>query len=231
MEKTPITSWSLEDRPREKLLLKGKEALSDAELIAILIGSGNQTMSAVDLSKSILRTASDNLHELSRWDVPELMQFKGIGEAKAITIVAALEIGRRKLLSDPLQRRQLNSSNSIYQVMHPLIADLNHEEFWILLLNNNLRLMSKHRVSAGGVSATVVDARIILKKALMELATCIILVHNHPSGNLSPSRADLHLTQKLVAAAATMNMKIGDHVIISQRGYYSFADEGMLTPT
>lgn len=229
MEKSPITSWSLEDRPREKLLLKGKEALSDSELIAILIGSGNQTLSAVDLSKQILRTASDNLHELARWEVSELMQFKGIGEAKAISIVAALELGRRKLLADPVDRIQLRSSNDIYKVMSPLLADLTHEEFWILLLNNNLRLISKHRISSGGVSATTVDPRLILKKAIMQLASGIVLVHNHPSGNLQPSRADIGLTEKLAAAAKTMDMKINDHLIVSQRGYYSFCDEGMLS--
>lgn len=229
MEKSPITSWSLEDRPREKLLLKGKEALSDSELIAILIGSGNQTLSAVDLSKQILRTASDNLHELARWEVSELMQFKGIGEAKAISIVAALELGRRKLLTDPVDRIQLRSSNDIYKVMSPLLADLTHEEFWILLLNNNLRLISKHRISSGGVSATTVDPRLILKKAIMQLASGIVLVHNHPSGNLQPSRADIGLTEKLAAAAKTMDMKINDHLIVSQRGYYSFCDEGMLS--
>lgn len=229
MKKSPITSWSLEDRPREKLLLKGKEALSDSELIAILIGSGNQTLSAVDLSKQILRTASDNLHELARWEVSELMQFKGIGEAKAISIVAALELGRRKLLADPVDRIQLRSSNDIYKVMSPLLADLTHEEFWILLLNNNLRLISKHRISSGGVSATTVDPRLILKKAIMQLASGIVLVHNHPSGNLQPSRADIGLTEKLAAAAKTMDMKINDHLIVSQRGYYSFCDEGMLS--
>jgi len=223
-----IKSWSEEDRPREKLLLKGREALSDAELVAILIGSGNREKTAVELSRDILRAASDNLHELSRWDIADLMKYKGIGEAKAISIVAALELGRRKLLTEPVKRIQIKSSNEVYQMIYQLLADLNHEEFWVIYLNQNSRVISKKRISSGGVSATVVDKRIILKSAVNQLATSIILVHNHPSGNLKPSRADISITEQIKNASALFDINLFDHLIISQRGYYSFNDEGIL---
>jgi len=227
-DKVTIKDWSAADRPREKLLLKGSQALSDAELIAILIGSGNRELSAVELSRKILRAASENLHQLARWDIADLMQYKGIGEAKAISIVAALELGRRKALTDPVSQKQLISSQQTYQTLHPLIADLNHEEFWVLYLNQNNRLLSKVRISSGGVSATVVDVRMILKKAINQLASVIILAHNHPSGNLKPSKPDIAITEKVKNAAQLFDITLADHLIISQRGYYSFADEGML---
>jgi len=227
-KRIPITSWSEADRPREKLLLKGRVALSDAELLAILIGSGNAEMSAVDLSKHILRSASDNLHELSRWEVEDLMQFKGIGEAKAITIIASLELGRRKLLSDPVNKKQVRSSIDIYNEMHPILADLNHEEFWIITLNNSLRILSKIKISQGGINKTVADSRIIMKKAINQLASGIILIHNHPSGNLKPSQADIALTNKLKEASKFFDIKLNDHLIVTQDSYYSFADEGLL---
>jgi len=223
-----IKSWSEEDRPREKLLLKGREALSDSELIAILIGSGSREKSAVELSREILHDASDNLHKMARWDISDFMKYKGIGEAKAISIVAALELGRRKTISEPLKQKQINSSYEAYKVMAPQLSDLNHEEFWILLLNSNNRIMTRERISSGGVSATVVDPRIILKKAINVFASSILLFHNHPSGNLKPSRADISLTNKLKAACKHLDMKLHDHIIIAQEGYYSFQDEDML---
>jgi len=226
--KVSIKDWSQEDRPREKLLLKGSQALSDAELIAILIGSGNREQSAVELSRVILRAASDNLHQLSRWDISDLMKYKGIGEAKAISIVAALELGRRKAIMDPLSQRKIDTSNLAYDAISPLIADLNHEEFWVMYLNRNNRLLSKIKISSGGVSATVVDVKIILKKAISQLASVIILAHNHPSGNLKPSKADHNLTKKIKEAAKLLDIQVADHLIISQHGYYSFSDEGLL---
>lgn len=227
-ESNPINQWSEEDRPREKLLLKGKEALSDAELLAILIGSGTRDKSAVELCRSILKAATDNLHELSRWEVADLMQYKGIGEAKAISIIAALEIGRRKLLTDPMQKTQLMCSNDAYKAIYPLLADLNHEEFWVIYLNNSKRILAKSKISQGGINQTVVDARLIMKKAINLLASAMILVHNHPSGNLKPSRADIALTAKLKEGAKFLDIKLDDHLIIAQGSYYSFLDEGML---
>ncbi len=227
-DKLTIKSWSEEDRPREKLLLKGRASLSDAELIAILIGSGNREQSAVELSRQILQSASNNLHELSRWEVSEYMRFKGIGEAKAISIIAALEIGRRKTATTPLDKPQLSSSHEAYQVMHPILADLNHEEFWVVYLNNNNRVIAKEKISQGGLNKTIVDTRIIMKKALMHLASSIILVHNHPSGNLKPSQSDLDLTRKLKQGADVLDIKLVDHLIITQGEYYSFGDEGKL---
>lgn len=228
--KTPnsIKSWSEEDRPREKLLLKGREVLSDAELIAILIRSGNREKSAVQLSRDILRDAGDNLHELARWDIDNLLKYKGIGEAKAISIVAALELGRRKLNTEPVKNPQITCSTDAYKLIYPLLADLNHEEFWVLYLNKNNKVISKKKISSGGVSATVVDNRIILKSAINQLATGLILVHNHPSGNLKPSDADKRVTEGLNNACAMFDISLLDHLIISQEGYYSFNDEGLM---
>ncbi|MEE9438544.1 MAG: DNA repair protein RadC [Saprospiraceae bacterium] len=227
-KKLNIKSWSLEDRPREKLLLKGKEALTDAELIAILIGSGNRELTAVGLSQSILKAANNNLHELGKMDISELMTFKGIGEAKAITITAALEIGRRRQITDPLKQKKISSSKDAYNVIAPLIADLAYEEFWVILLNNQLKVTKKVKISTGGVSATIVDAKILFKHAIQTLSNNIILVHNHPSGSLTPSQSDILLTKKLCAGALHLDIKITDHIIVSQNGYYSFADDGKL---
>jgi len=227
-QKMNIKSWSEEDRPREKLLLKGKESLSDAELIAILIGSGNREMTAVALSQKILMDTKNNLHELGKVEVMELMVYKGIGEAKAISIVAAMEIGRRRAISDPIEKPKVDSSQAAYNLIAPLIADNNHEEFWIILLNRNLRLIKKIKLSSGGTSATVVDIKILLRHAIQSLASSIILVHNHPSGNLSPSREDVAITKKIKESAKLMDISVSDHLIISQLGYYSFNDDGML---
>ncbi len=221
-----IKSWAEEDRPREKLLIRGKEHLSDAELIAILIGSGNKNESAVALAQKILNTVENNLNELGKATIKELMKFKGIGEAKAISIVAAMEIGRRRQRSQIKKKTQVKSSRDAYNVLVTLLVDLPHEEFWILLLNRSNRVIHKECISRGGVAGTVVDAKIIFNKALSYLASSIILCHNHPSGNLRPSQADIDITKKLKKAGEVLEINVLDHLIISEQGYYSFADDG-----
>ena len=223
-----ILSWAEEDRPREKLLLKGKSALSDAELIAILIGSGTKSLSAVDVGKKILHEASNNLNELARFSVKDLKKIKGIGEAKAITIVSALELGRRRKEEDFKDKIKISSSNDIYQLIKPELMDLPKEEFWIILLNRANRLIKKEQISSGGISGTVADPKIIFKAALDQYASSIILVHNHPSGNLKPSQADINLTKKMKEAGKLLEIPVLDHIIFSNEGYLSFADEGML---
>ena len=223
-----ILSWAEEDRPREKLLLKGKSALSDAELIAILIGSGTKSLSAVDVGKKILHEASNNLNELARFSVKDLKKIKGIGEAKAITIVSALELGRRRKEEDFKDKIKISSSNDIYELIKPELMDLPKEEFWIILLNRANRLIKKEQISSGGISGTVADPKIIFKAALDQYASSIILVHNHPSGNLKPSQADINLTKKMKEAGKLLEIPVLDHIIFSDEGYLSFADEGML---
>ncbi len=226
--KLNIKSWSEEDRPREKMMLKGREALSDAELLAILIGSGNTEMTAVGLSQLILSSVDNNLHELGRKDLADFMAFKGIGEAKAITIAAALEMGRRRQLTDPKEQPKVQSSRDAYNLIAPIIADNNFEEFWILLLNRGSKLIKKIKISSGGVNAVLADPRLIFKHAIENLASVIILVHNHPSGNLQPSREDLNITKKLQEGAKLLDVSVPDHLIITQEGYFSFADEGLM---
>lgn len=223
-----ILSWAEEDRPREKLLLKGKSALSDAELIAILIGSGTRSLSAVDVGKLVLAQAGNNLNELARFSVKELQKIKGIGEAKAISIVAALELGRRRKETEFTQKTRITSSNDIYQLMKPELMDLPKEEFWVLLLNRANRLIRKERISSGGISGTVADPKIIFKSALEHYASSLILIHNHPSGNLKPSDADLELTRKMKAAGKLLEIPVLDHLIFSDTGYLSFTDEGLM---
>ena len=223
-----IKSWAEEDRPREKMQLKGKHSLSDAELLAILMGSGNREESAVELGKRILHSVNGDLNLLGKKSIKELMNFKGVGEAKAISIISALELGRRRQLTDIKTRPQITSSRSAYDLLAPLLVDLPHEEFWILLLNRGNRVMAREQVSMGGVTGTVVDAKVIFKKALLGQATSIILCHNHPSGTLRPSQADIDITKKLKAAGEMMEIKVLDHLIVSELGYYSFADEGMM---
>jgi len=223
-----IKSWALEDRPREKMLLKGKEYLSDAELIAILLGSGNREDTAVELSKKILQKCQNNLYELGKMDLSELQSFNGIGEAKAVTITAALELGRRRKLAEPIENPKIDSSLNAFKLLQPALMDLQHEEFWILLLNKQLKVLKKIKISSGGVSATVVDAKIIFNHALKNLASAIILCHNHPSGSLRPSNQDKRLTQKIKSAGELMGITIADHLIITDNGYFSFADEGIL---
>ena len=229
MEKSlTIKSWAEEDRPREKLLLKGRHVLSDAELIAILIGSGTKKESAVELSKRILSEFGNNLNELAKLSVHDLMKFKGIGEAKAISIVAALELGRRRKESETSKREKITSSKDIFEIFRPVFIDLPHEEFHVLLLNRSNNIIRKEFISRGGISGTTVDQKIIFKIALEHLSSSIILCHNHPSGNLKPSDMDISLTKKLKEAGTLLDIPILDHVIITDTSYFSFADEGMM---
>jgi DNA repair protein RadC len=223
-----IKSWSPEDRPREKLLMKGTTALSDAELIAILIGSGTAKLSAVDVAKKVLAHVENNLDNLAKLSVKELMKAKGIGEAKAITIVAAMELGRRRKDQSPEDKPKVDSSQSAYNLIQGDLQDLPHEEFWVLLLNRANRLIKKKRVSEGGVSGTVADPKIIFKLAVEELASGIIVAHNHPSGNLKPSDSDMNLTKKLKEAGKVLEVGVFDHIIVAQQKYFSFADEGLI---
>lgn len=223
-----ILSWAEEDRPREKLILKGKAALSDAELIGILIGSGTRSLSAVDLSKLILNKVSNNLNELAKLSIKDLQQFKGIGEAKAIAIVSALELGRRRKESQFIQKPKITCSKDAYEIIKPELMDLSYEVFWILLLNRANQVIKKCQISTGGISGTVADPKIIFKTALENLCSAIILVHNHPSGNLKPSTADISLTKKMKESGNLLEIPVLDHIIFSDNGYYSFADEGIL---
>ncbi|MBA3899366.1 MAG: DNA repair protein RadC [Bacteroidetes bacterium] len=226
--KIPITLWAEADRPREKLLSKGRSVLSDAELIAILIGSGNRELSAVELAKVILGKTKNNLNDLGKLSVSELIKIKGIGEAKAISIIAALELGRRRKEEEVVKKVRVSASIHVYNYMKPYLADLHYEEFWVLLLTRSNDIMKAERVSHGGVSGTVADPKIIFNKALEALASSVILCHNHPSGNLNPSDADVKLTKKLKEAGVFLEIPVLDHVIYTDNGYYSFADEGML---
>ncbi|WP_436517749.1 RadC family protein [Ekhidna sp. To15] len=223
-----IKHWAEEDRPREKLLLKGKATLSEAELIAILISSGNKEQTAVQLSQHILNHCNNDLASLAKLSVKELEKFKGIGEAKAISIVAALEIGRRRKESEPVKKTKINSSTDAFNLLRGDFMDLSHEEFWLILLKRNNEVIKKEMLSRGGVSGTVVDAKIIFKKALEEMASGLILAHNHPSGNLKPSQEDIHLTKRLKEAGKTLEIGVLDHLIITDHSYYSFADESMI---
>lgn len=223
-----IKNWSQDDQPREKLLYKGKAALSDAELVAILIGSGNREESAVDLCKRILSSVDNNLSELGKLSIKQLMDFKGIGEAKAISIVAALELGRRRRGEDALQKKKITSSDSVFELMQPIIGELQHEEFWIIYLNNSNKVIHKNQLSKGGITGTLVDVRLVLKHALEVGATGLILAHNHPSGTLKPSEADKQITNKLKMASENLDIKVLDHLIVTEKAYFSFADENLL---
>lgn len=227
-ESFSIKNWNQDDQPREKLLYKGKSALSDAELVAILIGSGNRDESAVALSKRILASSDNNLSELGKRSIKQLMEFKGIGEAKAISIIAALELGRRRRSEDALEKKKITSSASVFELMQPVIGDLPHEEFWIIYVNNSNKVIQKNQMSKGGITGTLVDVRLVLKTALEVGATGLILTHNHPSGTLHPSEADKNITQKLKVAALSLDIKVLDHIIIAEKAYFSFADETLL---
>ena len=222
-----IKQWAEDDKPREKLMLKGKQALSDAELIAILIGSGSRNESAVDLSKRILLSVS-NLKSLGKLTLNQLMQFKGIGEAKAITILAAMELGRRRGSEEELELKKITSSKSAFEIMQPIIGDLLHEEFWVLFLNNSNKVIYKSQLSKGGITGTVVDVRIIFKMAFEQNAVSLILCHNHPSGVLQASDADKQITKKIKDAGKMLEINVLDHLIITTYSYLSFADEGLL---
>ena len=223
-----IKDWAVEDRPREKLLKKGVQSLSDAEIIALLIGSGTRNESAVELSKKVLRSADNNQNQLGKLGVNELIKTKGIGEAKAITIQAALELGRRRKVSDVLIKNKITQSKDVFELFQPIIGDLPHEEFWILLINRSNRIIEKIKISQGGVTGTVIDVKIILKQALEKLASSVILCHNHPSGNRNPSKADNTITNKLKQAAQLMDIQVLDHIIVADIEYFSYADEGKL---
>ncbi|MUU79547.1 RadC family protein [Winogradskyella endarachnes] len=223
-----IKNWSQDDQPREKLRDKGKATLSDAELIAILIGSGNREESAVALCKRIFASVDNNLNALGKLSIAQLMEFKGIGEAKAITIAAALELGKRRRLEEALELDRITSSRSVFEVMQPIIGDLPHEEFWILYLNNSNKVIKKNQLSKGGITGTLVDVRLVLKNALEVGAIALILCHNHPSGTLKPSKADKDITHKLKHAAQSLDISVLDHLIVTEKAYFSFADENIL---
>ncbi len=223
-----IKNWSQDDQPREKLLYKGKSTLSDAELVAILIGSGNKDESAVALCKRILASVDNNLSELGKLSIKQLISFKGIGEAKAITIAAALELGRRRRGEEALEKKKITSSRSVFELMQPIIGDIEHEEFWIVYLNNSNKVIYKNQLSKGGITGTLVDVRLVLKQALEVGATALIFTHNHPSGTLKPSEADKQITQKLKSAAQSLDIRVLDHVIVTETSYFSFADENIL---
>ncbi len=223
-----IKSWAEEDRPREKLLSKGRHVLTEAELIAILIGSGNKEETAVGLSKRILASVSNNLNELGKLNINELIKFKGVGEAKAISIIAALELGRRRKETEQIKREKIVTSQNVYEIMKSSFLDLPHEEFWLLLLNRANDVIKKCLISRGGIAGTVVDTKIIFKTAIENYATSIIICHNHPSGNLKPSDADFKITKNIKEVGKIMEIALLDHLIITDNGFYSFADQGTL---
>ena len=223
-----IKYWAEDDKPREKLMLKGKAVLSDAELLAILLGSGSKNESAVDLSKRILASVQNNLSLLGKLSINQLIEFKGIGPAKAITIVAAAELGRRRRAEETIDYLKVTSSKIVFDLMQPILGELPHEEFWVLYLNNANKIVYKSQLSKGGITGTVVDVRLLLKTALEHNALGIILTHNHPSGKLSPSEADIQITQKIKVAVKHLDMSVLDHIIVTENGYFSFADEGIL---
>jgi DNA repair protein RadC len=227
--KISIKSWAEGDRPREKLSSQGRRSLSDAELLAILIGSGSQSESAVELSKRILYACDQDLNQLARLGITELSRFKGIGEAKAVGIIAALELGRRRKSQSSPELLQVSTSIDVYEAVSSQFKDLNHEEFWIILLNRANRIISKHLISKGGQAGTIADPKIIFNIALENHAASIILAHNHPSGNLRPSQADLDLTKKLKSAGQFLDLPVLDHLIITDQGFLSFADEGIIS--
>ena len=223
-----IKKWASDDRPREKLLKKGVQSLSDTELLAIIIGSGTREISAVELARQILSQADNNLTLLGKKSVADLMRLKGIGEAKAVGLVAAFELGRRRNQSEWVEKDQLNSSREVFNYIQPLISDLDHEEFWVVYLNRANRIIDAQNLSKGGIAGTVIDIRLILRKALEVLASGIIICHNHPSGNTRPSENDKQITRKLRTASDQMDIKLLDHIIVADNLYFSFADEGLL---
>lgn len=224
---TPINQWAEDDRPREKFLLKGKSSLSDSELLAILIGSGSRNESAVQLCQRILAASENNLSTLGKMSIAQLIQFKGIGEAKAISIAAALELGRRRRAEEAVELKKITSSKAVFDIMQPIIGELPHEEFWVLYLNNSNKVIYKGQLSKGGITGTVVDIRLIFKMAFEQNATAIILTHNHPSGKLMASDADLKITKRVKEAGLTLEIQVLDHIIITENGYLSFQDENI----
>lgn len=223
-----IKQWSAEDRPREKMMQKGTEALSKAELLAILLRSGSRGESAVDLAKKMLARAGDNLCQMGKWGLDDFMQFKGMGEAKALTVMAALELGKRRSAEDVGERVTVTSPETINRIFQPLLCDLGHEEFWVLMLNQGGRVIDKERISSGGITQTAVDVRLVLRAAILRQATQIAIVHNHPSGSLRPSADDRHLTRRVKQACEAVNIRLIDHLIIADGGFYSFNDHDEL---
>lgn len=217
-----------DDRPREKFLLKGKNSLSDAELLAIIMGSGNREESAVELGRKILGSVGNNWHNLSLLQISDLMKFKGVGEAKAISIATALEIGRRRAAQEVPEKIQISKSEDTFRILHPHLGDLQTEEFWAIFLNQNNRVLAKKKLTSGGINQSVVDVRILFKTALENFATGIIVAHNHPSGNLKPSQDDISITKIISEAGKVLNIKLLDHIIITQNSWLSFAEENLL---
>ncbi len=227
-EKLSIKNWSEKDQPREKLMTQGRQVLSDAELIAILIGSGNREESAIELCKKILNNSSNNLNQLAKLSVIDLMKFKGIGEAKAISIVAALELGRRRKSEAVIDKVKLSSSKEAYEYLRPVLEDLPHEEFWILFLNRANKIIGKQIIGRGGISQTTADVKIVFKKSIDKQASAIILAHNHPSGNIKPSESDIQLTRKIKNGSELLDIQVLDHLIVGDGNYFSFNDSGMM---
>lgn len=229
-KKLNIKDWAEEDRPREKLILKGISSLSTAEILAILIGSGNKNETAVELSKKILESYDNNLNLLAKQSVNDLIKnFKGIGEAKAISIIAALELGKRRSLSAALYKKTISCSKDVFDIFNPIIGDINYEEFWVLFLNRGNKIIDKEKISQGGITGTVIDIKIILKKAIEKYSNSLILCHNHPSGNKMPSQSDKDITNKIKNAAKTLDIEVFDHIIITQTDYFSFADNNLFS--
>lgn len=227
-ENQSIKSWAEDDRPREKLLLKGKDSLSNSELLAILLRSGSRDESALSLAKRILESCNNNLFELSKIGMDHFKKFKGVGKVKAITILAALEIGKRRQQSEALHKPTIQGSRDAYEMVKYNLEELQHEESWAMFLNRRNAILGIEKMSAGGISGTIMDMRMIYKRAIEHQASGIILVHNHPSGNLKPSSADMDITSKAKSAGTALDIQLLDHLIISEHGYYSFADEGVL---
>jgi DNA repair protein RadC len=228
MKKLTIKSWAIEDRPREKLILQGSSFLTDAELIAILIGSGTTKESAVELSKRMLNSAENNINQFAKLSLEQLMEFKGIGQARAVSIITALELGKRRHFEKTEEKPTIKSSKDAFKIISPLIGDLLHEEFWVLYLNNSNKVIAKKQLSKGGITSTMVDVRLLFKKAVELAIVGVIVCHNHPSGKLKPSESDLALTKKIKEAGVTLDIKLLDHLIITQKDYFSFADNQML---
>ncbi len=223
-----ITEWAVEDRPREKLTIKGTSSLSDAELLAILISSGTRDKSAVDLGRELLKLVNNNLNALGKLSIADLRKIRGIGPARAVIIAAAMELGRRRKLAEIPEAFRIKCSKDVADIFQPIMSDLVHEEFWVLFLNRSNRIIDKMRLSHGGVSGTVTDVRLVMKKAIEYLASGIIVCHNHPSGNINPSESDNRITQKIKDAGNLMDIQLLDHLIITEKEYYSFADNGLL---
>ena len=224
----PISMWKEDDRPREKLMLKGKQNLSEAELIAIILRSGSRKESAVELARKLLVSSGNNLVELGKRSVEDLTKLNGIGTTKAITLIAAMALGCRRQQTEPIQRKQIRRSEDIHDDMGPLLRDLMHEEFWVIALNRSNKIVGRKKIGSGGIDSTIADVRIILKYCIDQSSSAMVLCHNHPSGNLQPSESDIRLTKKIKQAAECMDITLLDHLIISESGYYSFADENML---